>query len=520
MKERAASENPFAFVRLPRDRRAISPSWWRTIAATGTVLSFAATMTLPRTDTAYPYGSWEDAVRVAKQHFDITEFRPGQRELFEAVMAGRDAVGIMPTGGGKSLVYQLASLFLDKPVVVISPLLALMRDQTDKLDGFDVPGVRIDSTLRAGESRDALARVERGHLDLLFLTPEALRRDEVRAALQNQGVALFVIDEAHCVSSWGHDFRPAYLELRDAFELLGRPPVLALTATATKAVEEDLVAALALREPKVVRASTVRPNLDLFVARTASEEAKRATLQSIVEQATDGVGIVYTSTVKRADELWGWLRAIEPSARRYHGKLTAAERRESQAAFMDGSCRVIVATKAFGMGIDKPDVRYVVHEAFPDSVEAYVQEAGRAGRDGRPARATLMYRLEDRRVQEYFLRGKYASKAEIKRVLAAWDTGARDVAELAKVARVTRRKIEALLAGGLDQALEQLAQRAEARRLADRDRLRGIMKYAEHVGCRWEQVLAHFGEEASGPCRRCDVCQSLAASEESTQAAE
>ena len=459
-----------------------------------------------RTDTAYPYARWEDAQRVAAKHFGITSFRPGQRELVEAVMAGRDAVGIMPTGGGKSLVYQLASLFLDKPVVVISPLLALMRDQHDKLHGYDVPGVRIDSSLRTVEAREAMGRLERGHLDLLFVTPEALRRDEVRAALAEHGVALFVIDEAHCVSSWGHDFRPAYLELRATFAELGSPPVLALTATATKAVEEDVVQALGLRDPVVVRASPTRPNVALHVTRTASEEAKRSALEAIVRERTEGVGIVYTSTVKRADELFAWLSTLEPATRRYHGKLTAAQRAESQQAFMDGTCRVMVATKAFGMGIDKPDVRFVVHESFPDSLEAYVQEAGRAGRDGLPARATLLYRLEDKRVQEYFLRGKYASRAEIRRVAAAWTAGARTAPELAKAARVSRRKVEALLATGLEHGVDALTERATARRMADRARLADMTGYAEHVTCRWQQVLAHFGEAGAGPCERCDVC--------------
>ena len=259
----------------------------------------------PRTSTAYPFATWSDAERVAREHFGVRAFRPGQRALVEAVLGGHDALGILPTGGGKSLVYQLASLFLDKPVVVVSPLLALMRDQAGKLQGFDVPGARLDSTLRAAEERDALERVTLGHLDLLFVTPEALRREEVRAAIAAAGASLFVVDEAHCISSWGHDFRPAYLGLRDAFEKLGRPPVLALTATATSAVANDICKVLGLRDPVRVRTSGVRPNLELRVARAPSEDAKQALLLLLLARHKVGTGIIYTSTVRRAEELWG-----------------------------------------------------------------------------------------------------------------------------------------------------------------------------------------------------------------------
>lgn len=458
-----------------------------------------------RASTAYPFTSWLDAERVAREHFAVRTFRPGQRALIEAVLSGRDALGVLPTGGGKSLVYQLASLFLDKPVVVVSPLLALMRDQAGKLGGFDVPGARLDSTLRAAEARDALQRVTLGHLDLLFVTPEALRRAEVRAAIASAGVSLFVVDEAHCISSWGHDFRPAYLGLRRAFEELGRPPVLAVTATATTAVADDICAVLGLREPVCVRTSGARSNLALRVARTPSEDTKHAQLLLLLARHKVGSGIIYTSTVKRAEALWASLTRLVPSVGRYHGELPADVRATTQEAFMDGRYKLIVATKAFGMGIDKSDVRFVIHDSFPDSLESYVQEAGRAGRDGLPATATLLYRLEDRRVQEYFLRDKYPSQKQIERVLSIVSKGVAGARHVAKAARVAQRKVEALLPD-LGLGLDGLAAASQARHHADRERLRTMMGYAEHQTCRWHQILTHFDEASEARCDRCDVC--------------
>jgi len=482
--------------------------------------------------TAYAYRGWADVERVAREHFGVHTFRPGQCELIEAVLSGRDAFGILPTGGGKSLTFQLPSLFLDRAVVVVSPLLALIRDQSDKLEGFDVPAARIDSTLLAREAREVLARASGGRLDILHVTPEGLRRAEVREALAAHGVALFVVDEAHCVSSWGHDFRPAYLGLADAFEALGRPPVLALTATATESVARDVGEQLRLRAPLVVRTSCERPNLALSVVRTPTPERKREALDAILARER-GAGIIYTTTVKRAEELWGELcERFGEGIGRYHGDLPRDVRTATQDAFMDGRYRVMVATKAFGMGIDKPDVRFIVHDTFPESLETYVQEAGRAGRDGQPARATLLYRHEDRRVHDYFLRGKYASAGEVERVVAALGAqgaGASVEAKaIADAARVADRKVTALLhalartgvlaprgdafvvaePARVHGASAGLVKEAATLRDADRARVRAMMQYAERLDCRWAQVRAHFGEDGAGECARCDVCTS------------
>jgi len=331
-------------------------------------------------------------------------------------------------------------------------------------------------------------------------------------------------------SSWGHDFRPAYLGLADAFEALGRPPVLALTATATESVARDVGEQLRLRAPLVVRTSCERPNLSLAVVPTPSPERKRAALDAIPARER-GAGIVYTTTVKRAEELWGEL--CEPFGEgvgRYHGDLPRDVRSATQDAFMDGRYRVMVATKAFGMGIDKPDVRFIVHDTFPESLEAYVQESGRAGRDGEPARATLLYRVEDKRVHDYFLRSKYASAPEVRRVVEALGERSAgdsvDAAAIADEARVAARKVAALLhalartgalaprgesfvvtdAERIREASPRLADEAAALREADRARVRAMMHYAERVACRWTQVREHFGETRDGGCARCDVC--------------
>jgi len=478
---------------------------------------------------AYPYREPSDIDRVAASHFGIRALRQGQRELIEAVLAGRDAVGILPTGGGKSLCFQLPSLFFDKTVVVVSPLLALMRDQSAKLEGLAIASTRIDSTLNTADERDALADVRDGRVDMVYVTPEGLRRDDVRAALAARGVSLFVVDEAHCISSWGHDFRPSFLGLADAFAAAGRPPVLALTATATADVANDVVSGLRLRAPTIVRASCERPNLRLDVIRTPGDERRQAALARLLETEPGSV-IVYTTTVKTAELLWERLGRTHQGVGRYHGDLPMGVRDATQRAFMDGRYRIMVATKAFGMGVDKPDIRLVIHYELPDSIESYAQEVGRAGRDGAPARAALLYRYEDKRVHEWFARGKYPSPADVARIAAHMGglpcEAEISAAEIAKTARVATRKTEALLFElariGLVQAhgrsfvvrrprdiagaVPRLVGINAARREHDAARLEAIMRYAEHVECRWKQVARHFGEALAQGCGRCDCC--------------
>jgi ATP-dependent DNA helicase RecQ len=472
----------------------------------------------------------------ARDRFGIDELRPGQAELLRAVLDGRDAIGILPTGAGKSLCFQLPALFLPKATVVVSPLLALMKDQTDRLTDVDVAVERIDSTLSVVEERDAAARIRAGEPELIYVTPERLENPEYVEVLSRRGVSLFVIDEAHCVSQWGHDFRPAYLQLRDAIRALGSPPVLAITATATPEVTEDLVRQLALRDPVIVRTGIDRDNLRFEVRRTVNDGVKREELERLLADEP-GVGIIYLATTKAADELYAHLVARGESAGRYHGKLSSREREDTQAKFMAGELRVMVATKAFGMGIDKADLRFIVHWHFPDSLESYVQEAGRGGRDGLPARAVIFYRVEDRRIQSYFLGGKYPSRAECRLFYdaavaraAAVSAGVSidELGELAGLAPRRAKVVTALLEnlgvaerrGGRvrvihtfrdDDELERFLAEYETRHRGDRARLDAIVAYMQSMSCRGQRIQAYFGEQAVDPCGHCDNCESGAA---------
>jgi ATP-dependent DNA helicase RecQ len=399
--------------------------------------------------------SWSRVERIARERFGIEEFRPGQRELLEAVFAGRDALGILPTGAGKSLSYQLTALFLPKPVIVVSPLISLMQDQHEKLAGYDIEAARVNSALSAPEEREATEDIREGEPEVVFVTPERLENPEYLRVLTEGGVSLFVVDEAHCVSHWGHDFRPAYLALRDAIGTLGRPPVLALTATATPRVVDDILRQLDIPDAHVINTGIDRPNLVFEVFGTVNDDAKRARLLSLLDD-TPGGGIVYVATVREAEALTKWLQEHDVVAERYHGRLSKNERETIQRDFMADRYRVIVATNAFGLGIDKPDVRFVIHYHVPDSIEAYYQEAGRAGRDGAPARAVLLYRVEDRRIQSYFLGGKYPRREESAAVWRALDATAAGadrgipVSDLAAGAGLAERKVRVVVAQLVD----------------------------------------------------------------------
>jgi ATP-dependent DNA helicase RecQ len=333
------------------------------------------------------------------------------------VFAGKDVVGILPTGAGKSLTYQLAALFLDRPVMVVSPLIALMQDQQEHAASANIVAEKIDSTLQVKDAQSVLQGIHNGSAQLIYVTPEQLEhRDFLESLKSAGGVGLFVVDEAHCISHWGHDFRPAYLGLGFAREFLGNPPLLALTATATKEVIEEITQVLRAREGTVVKTGSERTNLNFAVHVTVNKEAKLARIAILLDKE-EGTGIIYTASVRSADELYQWLKDDGVAAGRYHGKLKHKDRERIQEEFMRGGYKVMIATKAFGLGIDKPDIRFVYHYEFPDSLESYVQEAGRAGRDGLPARAALLYRLEDKRIQTYFLAGRYPHAHEVSAVL-------------------------------------------------------------------------------------------------------
>ena len=368
---------------------------------------------------AQPTVAWPKILQEAQKRFGIKRFRSGQREVLEEVFAGRSVLGLMPTGSGKTLCYQLPAVFLKRPVVVVSPLIALMQDQQERAEEAHLVVEKMDSTLTAKQLHKAEHEIDTGEAQLIYVTPERLEHREFLEELkQAGGISLLVVDEAHCISQWGHDFRPAYLAIGDARKALGMPPVLALTATATTEVVREILDNLHAAEAKVVNAGTERENLHFSVHRTVNNDAKLACITSMLEKE-GGTGIIYTSSVRSADELHDWLKEHGISVGHYHGKMKAHDREAVQQAFMRGEHKVMIATKAFGLGIDKADIRFVYHYEFPDSLETYYQEAGRAGRDGLPSRAVLLYRLEDKRIQSFFLADRYPKVKELRKVLEA-----------------------------------------------------------------------------------------------------
>ena len=481
----------------------------------------------PSTRPAAKCVPWPQIAAVARKRFGIKGFRPGQREILEAVFEGRDVLGLLPTGGGKSLTYQLPALFLPKPVVVVSPLIALMQDQQEKAAEADIAVEKIDSTLHAAEARQAREEIEEGEAQLVYVTPERLEdREFVQSLVDAGGVSLFVVDEAHCIPQWGHDFRPAYLGLGFAREALGHPPVLALTATATEQVCGEILEVLHAKDAVVVNTGSERANLHLAVHPTVNVDAKLARVGSLLEKE-EGTGIVYTASVKSANQVHDWLQEHGVSVGRYHGRMKTRDREAAQAEFMAGKHKVMIATKAFGLGIDKPDIRFVYHFEFPDSLETYAQEAGRAGRDGLPSRAVLLYRLEDKRIQTYFLGGRYPRPEELSLVLQAM-TGPTSAARLAEVAGVGLRRTQVLLyllteaglvrrgRGGYAPANDRQPTGEDLVRLLadytehagrDQERLAEMMHYAETGDCRTQVLRSYFGEQRGDPCERCDNCE-------------
>jgi ATP-dependent DNA helicase RecQ len=460
----------------------------------------------------------------ARRRFGIEHFRPGQRETLEAIFQGRNVLALMPTGAGKSLCYQLPAVFLPGLVIVVSPLIALMRDQQEKAEEARIAAERVDSTLTPAESEETLDAIRSGDSKLIYVTPEQLENSEYVDLLARQGVSLLAVDEAHCISQWGHDFRPAYLNLRHAWKRLRRPPIAAFTATATEPVIQDILKALGAENALVLNTGTERDNLRFSVEQTANMDAKRSRLLELLADES-GTGIVYTASVRSANELYEWLKGQGIQAGRYHAKLPARERAEVQSSFMAGKYKVLFATKAFGLGIDKPDIRFVYHYEFPDSLETYYQEAGRAGRDGKPARAVLLYRLEDRRIQRYFLLNRYPKVEESRRVLEAAAEPAL-IAELAERACLAKRRVQVIVrllwdghllrrkCGGYQASAEPVSQDAlrqahsgyEEKRARDRQRIEDMMRYAESGQCRKQTLRTYFAEDAGEPCTICDNC--------------
>ncbi|MET0918410.1 MAG: RecQ family ATP-dependent DNA helicase, partial [Burkholderiales bacterium] len=350
--------------------------------------------------------------------FGLRSLRPGQREVVDRILAGRSTLAVMPTGAGKSLCYQLPAVLMEGCAVVVSPLIALMKDQCEKLLSHGVMAVQLNSHCSAREIHAAESAISEGSARIVLTTPERMTQTGFVALLRNRGITLLCVDEAHCISQWGHDFRPAFLEIETALQALGCPTVLALTATASAAVSKEIMARLNIPADGCVDTGTYRPNLHYAVEPLEDETARNRRLLELVAE-TEGSGIVYTATVKVAEEVHSRLRAAGHGTGLYHGRRTAAERRAAQDAFMSGADRVMVATNAFGMGIDKPDIRFVVHYQIPSGLDAYYQESGRAGRDGEPATCALLFLPRDKAVQQFFMAGRYPDARELEAVYTA-----------------------------------------------------------------------------------------------------
>lgn len=479
--------------------------------------------------------SEQDLQRALHERFGHAAFRPGQREVVEAVLGGRDVVAVMPTGGGKSLCFQLPALLLDGVTLVVSPLIALMKDQVDALRELGHEATFVNSTLDAAEQRRRLADVAAGRYRLLYVAPERLSSARFLESVASMRIVRLAVDEAHCISQWGHDFRPDYARLGELRGLVGNPPTAAFTATATLDVREDVVRQLKLSDPRVFVAGFERPNLRLIVRRPSGVAEKMRLLdEAVAESGTPAV--VYAATRKNVELVAEHLVRRGLDAQAYHGGLDAAERERVQDAFMNGERAVIVATNAFGMGVDKSDIRLVVHYDLPGSVEAYYQEAGRAGRDGAPADCVLLYNYADVRIQRFFLEGANPEPALFQAIVDRLKQGSAGVGTIsAATGSKNPMSVEAALgilrrAGAVirdidpdtgedvfvlgtlpeDGAAPVDFELVRKKREADEERLRAICAYAAGSACRRAYVLRYFGsDEARERCEACDRCQGL-----------
>ena len=473
--------------------------------------------------------------------FGFESFRPGQEEAIQSLLNHQHTLAIMPTGAGKSLIYQFAALQLEGLTIVISPLIALMKDQVDALNRKNIPASFINSAIPLSEQNKRLALLAQGKFKLVYVAPERLRNVAFLQSLQNLKLSLLAVDEAHCISEWGHDFRPDYLHIAGARQKLGNLLTIALTATATPKVQNEIVQLLGLPDStRRIVTGFNRPNLSLEVKYTASTEAKFRALRDLCganNQYTQGAIIIYTGTRRDSEEVAEFIRVVcKIQAEHYHAGLAAEDRVRIQERFINGSSPVIVATNAFGMGIDRADVRQVIHYSLPGSLEAYYQEAGRAGRDGLPARVVLLYDPKDRALQEFFIQNSVVSPKEMHLLYSAlgkendeiWLTiddlqrrtdmhvvkikvGLAQLERVGALEHLGDDNVRMLLRKGKWDpiAIEQAAHRSKEHVAHRKDQLDHMVNYAETNQCRRQVILHHFGDtgiaDAPACCDNCEM---------------
>lgn len=466
-----------------------------------------------------------------KKHFGFRSFRRGQAQAVQAALEGRDSIVVMPTGSGKSLCFQLPALELHGLTVVISPLIALMKDQTDALRERGVSAVAINSTLSAAERQAAEEGIAEGKVQLVYTTPEQIDGPELRKLLKMRGVDLFVVDEAHCISQWGHDFRPDYLTLASAIDDLGRPPVLALTATATPDVVLDIQGSLRIPDAELVHTGFYRKNLQLQVVPVQGDDEKESRLRELLTDS-QGSGIVYAATIKSVERIAEVLEGAGIAVACYHGRMSAKLRTEAQDRFMRGEVRAIVATNAFGLGIDKPDIRFVIHYHLPATMDALYQEFGRAGRDGQPATCALLYDREDSKLQRFFQGARFPDESDLvnayhalSRVAASRPASEKAIEAIsplpksklkvclqlllhARVVRQERRGYRLVKADLSREEISRCGVTYQERQVQEELKQQRLLEYAECTHCRWQWILNYFeaDEDTCVECGHCENC--------------
>lgn len=467
--------------------------------------------------------------RIAQEELGYEQLRPGQEEVIQSILRGQDTLAVMPTGAGKSAIYQIGGLQLPGPTIVVSPLIALQRDQVEALSDVIGGAAMLNASIAAGRRREILEQLHAGKLEFLFLAPEQFQNDEMVEQLRAAKPSLFVVDEAHCISEWGYGFRPDYLRLGAMIEALGRPTVLALTATASPPVREEIVAHLGMRDPCVIVRGFDRPNIWLGVERFDDESTQMSSLLRRVIEA-EKPGIVYAATRSHVEQIASALCDRGLLALAYHAGLRSSERDRIQQEFMADRAEVIVATIAFGMGIDKSNVRFVFHYDISDSVDSYYQEIGRAGRDGQLAQAVLFYRPADLGLRRFFAGGGLLDMAQFELVVRRLEDQSDPISsqELLNETGLSQSQLALAISyleeigavsmlpdGGIapqpyapdrEGIIEQVACLQERRRSYGRSRIEMIRGYAEARGCRREYLLTYFGEVFDGPCGCCDNC--------------